>query len=924
MHLLSWEVLSGSEGRLKIRLERDTSVSKYAILSHRWGNPEDEVSFEDMLTGKEKGKKGYLKLIGCCKQAQQDGLRHVWIDTCCINKASSAELSEAITSMFTYYERSAVCYAFLDDVLLDASAQENLGSSSFARSAWFTRGWTLQELIAPKHVKFYNSSWGFLGYKIDEPIASVIESVTGVDSIVLNIPATTELISIAKKMSWAARRKTTRVEDMAYSLMGIFGVYMPPLYGEGYHAFIRLQEAIMRTSNDHTIFAWTSPPIAPLSRGFEHISTMLALSPDQFEFSSRFKPLAHSEHSKTLIPGGYKLDYAITNAGLAIRLPLLKIDEVEGLYAAFLACTESEDRVQSEDRIPSAILLRTTARTPAGHFWRTNSDEGPIERSTRHWFPISGREAIDVKDVYVLPRFTSVSGDNIEPVWSRVNIAKTQHKKGDNLFSRTRKLAFAINREVLNDLNHVPDPSFRELAFLRQAYQMISTNQADQLVSMTRIRQRFPKTIPLPRNKRFYGRAAVLQKLRDAFFPPERDDKSHRSQGRSTASYTISGIGGIGKTQVAAEFGYDCIENDLFDAVFWIGAESTKAVHEGFQRIASELELPEHRSSTEIIVREVLRWLSDFDQYSNILSSGGRARSAKWLLVFDDVEDVTLLQSFWPSTGPGCVLVTSRDPNSWYTLGSENIALEPFTVQESSEMLTNLTRKQWDFAGVSKLLGGHPLAIEQTARMIVTNGLSLEEFHRRWDETQTKLLDDLRYSNQSSKYSLTTAWSAAFRQLTPASRGLLQVISFLNPDFIQDTILIPSQTVALKELPQNEPDLLQSRSDLLRYALVSRSPEGDGLQVHSLIQALMRGEMDPDVFQKALATAVALVSFAWNHTDSTDPGQPLNPKIRKDLVPHVMVLKDFATEMMDSEVDFGTSTTYSQLLSSVTEHGSPQ
>jgi hypothetical protein len=128
------------------------------ILSHRWGNPADEVSFEDMLNGRQEGKRGYMKLIGWCKQAHKDGLHYVWVDTCCIYKASSAELSEAITSMFIYYERSKMCYVFMDDVLIDSSSKENLRSLSFSRSEWFTRGWTLQELIAPLLVKFFDSN----------------------------------------------------------------------------------------------------------------------------------------------------------------------------------------------------------------------------------------------------------------------------------------------------------------------------------------------------------------------------------------------------------------------------------------------------------------------------------------------------------------------------------------------------------------------------------------------------------------------------------------------------------------------------------------------------------------------------------------------------------------------------------------------
>jgi hypothetical protein len=343
-------------------------------------------------------------------------------------------------------------------------------------------------------------------------------------------------------MSWAARRKTTRIEDVAYSLMGIFGVYMSPLVGEGYHAFIRLQEAIMRTSNDHIIFAWTSPPNVPLTHGLELVSMMLALSPNQFEYSAAFKPLPHGVRNRVFTSNGIKLDYAITNAGLSIRLPLRKIPEVEGLYAAFLACTEGDDR------IPSAILLRTTTETPAGYFWRTNCNEGPIERSKRRWFPSSGREAIGANDIYVLPRFSSVSGDNIEPSWSRVDIAKIQCETVVNTSSIIRKRSFAIDTAVLNSLSHVIDPSYRELASLRQAYQMISTNQADQLVNMIKTRLRFPETLPWPRNRNFHGRAVVLQELRDAFFPSDIDLKS---QARGPTSCTISGMGGIGKTQVA-------------------------------------------------------------------------------------------------------------------------------------------------------------------------------------------------------------------------------------------------------------------------------------------------------------------------------------------------------------------------------------
>ena len=178
------------------------------------------------------------------------------------------------------------------------------------------------------------------------------------------------------------------------------------------------------------------------------------------------------------------------------------------------------------------------------------------------------------------------------------------------------------------------------------------------------------------------------------------------------------------------------------------------------------------------------------------------------------------------------MLITSQDPNSWFTLGSENIILEPFTIQESSELLRDLTRKEWDFAIVSERLSGLPLAIASITGYIITSDLSLEEFIRMWDGKEVLPWRD---SHRYYEKSLDTVWSSAFSQLSRSSRGILQVISFLDPDYIQDVILIPSQTIALDEFPRNKSHLFESRSELLRVSLISRSPERDGLQVHRLV-----------------------------------------------------------------------------------------
>ncbi|KAF2440849.1 HET-domain-containing protein [Karstenula rhodostoma CBS 690.94] len=219
---------------------------RYAILSHRWGNDNDEVSFTDIQHPRSMPrKKGYDKIEKCCKQALRDGYKYAWVDTCCIDKRSSAELQEAINSMFRWYERAGVCYAYLEDVPLRRMEE----------SEWFTRGWTLQELLAPRVVQFFDNAWKFLGDH--KTLLIEIHEATKIEPGVLQKTMSLHNCSIAERMSWAAGRRTKRIEDRAYSLFGIFQVHLPMLYGEREAAFQRLQQAILRTSEDDTLFAWT-------------------------------------------------------------------------------------------------------------------------------------------------------------------------------------------------------------------------------------------------------------------------------------------------------------------------------------------------------------------------------------------------------------------------------------------------------------------------------------------------------------------------------------------------------------------------------------------------------------------------------------------------------------------------------------------
>ncbi|KAK4443506.1 hypothetical protein QBC34DRAFT_211026 [Podospora aff. communis PSN243] len=373
---------------LRLVSKNDGDLPNYAILSHTWGSDDDEVSFQDLqdlsssrvrqpngpFAHRISKKPGFAKIKDSARLAKSQGFQYIWIDTCCINKTSSAELSEAINSMFRWYRNAAVCYAFLDDVSCESDPQYREFLAHFGKlhefgyrsslqsqprildgpgvveslrfSRWFTRGWTLQELIAPFNVEFYSRDWRLLGTKLDNrrntapehSFPVLISTITGIDLAILEGRLDLEDLSIASRMRWAARRQTTRIEDKAYCLMGIFGVNMPLLYGEGNRAFIRLQEEILKSTDDESIFVWQCPPSDPLR--FQ-VSGLLALEPSYFS-EANAKPLPR-DTSRITAP------FSMTNAGLHIHVLLMPANSTEGLpptdeeivdndYLAILSC----------------------------------------------------------------------------------------------------------------------------------------------------------------------------------------------------------------------------------------------------------------------------------------------------------------------------------------------------------------------------------------------------------------------------------------------------------------------------------------------------------------------------------------------------------------------------------------------------------
>ncbi|MDI1489096.1 MAG: hypothetical protein OHK93_008374 [Ramalina farinacea] len=309
----------------------DSDIPEYAILSHRWGD--DEVLYKEFKKGKASEGTGLNKIREFCALAAQDGFGWIWIDTCCIDKRSSAELSEAINSMHRWYNQSAVCYVYLGDVCYSPSEVSilkdihekaahlrygfagppafsifhkwNALKQKFRNSSWFRRGWTLQELLAPVDIKFFDKRWTLIGD--GQQLKDDISEITGItiDHLSYNLYV---FASIAQKMSWASRRETSRGEDLAYCLLGLFDINMPLLYGEGADkAFYRLQREILRSSNDESIFAWTAP---------ETFSGLLAAHPRYFGNSGDFIPFPRPTQTRP--------HYTITNRGL--QMPILSSD----------------------------------------------------------------------------------------------------------------------------------------------------------------------------------------------------------------------------------------------------------------------------------------------------------------------------------------------------------------------------------------------------------------------------------------------------------------------------------------------------------------------------------------------------------------------------------------------------------------------
>ena len=217
-----------------ILTEFDEHIPAYAILSHTWNRDNSrEVLLQDVESGRARDKLGYRKLEFIAERAKADGLIYFWLDNVCINKSNDPETSESINSMFHWYRKASRCYVYLEDV--EATIDNRTGvvlydEAHLRTSRWFTRGWTLQELLAPTHVEFFAKSRERLGDR--RSLEVQLQQITGIPQEALRGGVLSDF-SVTERKSWVAKRQTKKEEDMVYSLLGIFGVSMSIRYGEG-------------------------------------------------------------------------------------------------------------------------------------------------------------------------------------------------------------------------------------------------------------------------------------------------------------------------------------------------------------------------------------------------------------------------------------------------------------------------------------------------------------------------------------------------------------------------------------------------------------------------------------------------------------------------------------------------------------------
>ncbi|KAF2205660.1 hypothetical protein GQ43DRAFT_269423 [Delitschia confertaspora ATCC 74209] len=407
--------------------------------------------------------------------------------------------------------------------------------------------------------------------------------------------------------------------------------------------------------------------------------------------------------------------------------------------------------------------------------------------------------------------------------------------------------------------------------------------------------------IPITRNKDFYGRESILDEVDKHFFP---SGISGHENSNNAKSFALCGPGGMGKTQIAAEYAHRCRESHKFDAIFWVYADEQSKISDGIGQIAINLKLIAEDSldamDPVITANQTKGWLAN--PVKNEDTNDEEADSqASWLIIFDNVDDLSVFDGFWPFDGPGCILITSRDTlaKDPAVLAKGGIDLGPFSAEEASTMIEKLTnRKDEDSRGVVERLGGLPLAISQMASVIIRNHLTFKEFNQVWDEKETHedLLnaDGSKVNANTYEKNLSTVW--AIENLRHG-KALLDVMAFLDPDIMQEYVLKAQSSSTLKHYPITASEFIRARTELLQTSLVSKDNTAQKLIVHRLVQDAARSKMEPAYYLSAFSAALELVCVSWPFEAFGWRHGVARWRRCEELFPHVLRLKSFGASL---------------------------
>jgi hypothetical protein len=405
--------------------------------------------------------------------------------------------------------------------------------------------------------------------------------------------------------------------------------------------------------------------------------------------------------------------------------------------------------------------------------------------------------------------------------------------------------------------------------------------------------------MPLDPPRNFFGRDFALNAIETALCPWRAGGGLDTEPLAFPRTFAIYGLGGMGKTQVAAQF--VATHRNEFDAIFWVHADHISKLSQDFKTIATTLGLISEDSvdandlvfMREIVKRWLVRPLKDLaDDYRD------DPEKATWLLVFDGVEDPDILNEFWPYDGPGSVLITSRSPFSW----TSSLPLRPFTSDEATGFLLKLTGIEASAEArkavieVSQRLGGLPLALTQMAGIILHKQLSFDGFLDSYNErrSQQELLQlsagELITKPAGYEHTVASVW--AFENLSHG-QGLLNVVSMLDPDGIPESLLTSQpSTIDLQFFPQSLEDYKLARNELLECSLVTGNKPDRKLFIHRLVQDVARARMTQADFRATFMTCVKLISSIWPFEAFTWRHGVARWTSCEDLFPHVSRLKD--------------------------------